>query len=118
MASCQPSRTSPRPVGDPRFLILDRQWSSSLSLPIPTTTINGRTFQGLFLALRKRETDVGVQSLIVPAAEYQPARRFKVLTSKSVTPIRFGRLLEQQPEWVWTAIEPLQLEESAAAPRG
>ncbi len=82
------------------------------------TTVNGRSFQGLFLALRKRDADAVVQSLIVPAAEYQPARRFKVLTSKSVTPIRFGRLLEQQPEWVWTAIEPLQLEESAAAPRG
>ena len=27
--------------------------------------------------------------------------------------IKLGRLLEQQPEWVWTAVEPL---ERAAAP--
>ncbi len=38
------------------------------------TTINGRTFHGLFLALRKREGEPAVQSLIVPAAEYQPAQ--------------------------------------------
>lgn len=73
------------------------------------TTINGRTFQGLFLALRKREADSAVQSLIVPAAEYQPAKRLKLMTSKAVNPIRFGRLLEQQPEWVWATVEPLDL---------
>jgi hypothetical protein len=32
------------PAGDPRYLIADRQWSSSLSLPIPTASIGGRTF--------------------------------------------------------------------------
>lgn len=73
------------------------------------TTINGRTFQGLFLALKKRETDSSVQSLIVPAAEYQPTKRLKLLTSKSSNPIRFGRLLEQQPDWVWATVEPLEL---------
>jgi hypothetical protein len=72
-------------------------------------TINGRTFQGLFLALKKREGDTSVQSLIVPAAEYQPTKRLKLLTSKSSSPIRFGRLLEQQSEWVWATIEPLEL---------
>ena len=32
-----------------------------------------------------------VQSLIVPAAEYQPAKRLKLVTSKSSMPVRFGR---------------------------
>jgi len=73
------------------------------------TTINGRSFQGLFLALKKREADSSVQSLIVPAAEYQPTKRLKLLTSKSSNPIRFGRLLEQQPDWVWATVEPLEL---------
>ena len=73
------------------------------------TTINGRTFQGLFLALRKRETDVGVQSLIVPAVEFQPANRLKLMTAKSINPIRYGRLIEQQPDWVWATVEPLDL---------
>jgi hypothetical protein len=68
-------------------------------------TINGRTFQGLFLALKKRETDTAVQSLIVSAAEYQPTKRLKLMTSKSTTPIRFGHLLEQQPDWVWATVE-------------
>ena len=49
-AQTNPATATPTPAtlgytaGDPRFLILDRQWSSSLNLPIPTTTINGRTF--------------------------------------------------------------------------
>jgi hypothetical protein len=72
-------------------------------------TVNGRSFGALFLALRKREGDVPVQSLVVPAVEYQASKRFKLVTSKSSAPIRFGRLIEQQPEWVWTAVEPLEL---------
>jgi hypothetical protein len=63
----------------------------------------------LFLALRKREGETAVQSLIVPAVEYQPARRFRLNTSRSTVPIRFGRLIEQQPDWVWAAVEPLDL---------
>ena len=77
------------------------------------TTINGRIFQGLFLSLRKREGDPAVTSLIMPAVEYQPARRFKLQTPKDTNVIKLGRLLEQQPEWVWSAVEPL---ERAAAP--
>ncbi len=72
------------------------------------TTINGRTFSGLYLSLRKRDNDPAVQSLIVPAVEYQPAKRFKVQTVRSAHAIRLGRLLEQQPDWVWTAVEPLE----------
>ena len=71
--------------------------------------MQGRKFHGLFLALRKREGETAVQSLIVPAVEYQPARRFRLNTSRSTVPIRFGRLIEQQPDWVWAAVEPLDL---------
>ena len=77
------------------------------------TTINGRIFQGLFLSLRKRETDPAVTSLIMPAVEYLPARRFKLQTPKASNGIRLGRLLEQQPEWVWTAVEPFDRPGSA-----
>jgi len=80
------------------------------------TTINGRTFQGLFLTLRKRDSDVGVQSLIVPAAEYQPANRLKLMTAKSIDPIRYGRLIEQQPDWVWATVEPTNLHHTTSAP--
>jgi hypothetical protein len=72
------------------------------------TTVNGRGFGGLFLAFRKRDHDIAtVQSLVVPAVEYQPAKRLKLLTNKGVHTIRFGRLIEEQPEWVWATIEPL-----------
>ena len=67
-----------------------------------TTTINGRTFQGLFLALRKRDGEPPVQSLIVPAVEYQPPSASSCMTAKSIAPDPLGRLLEQQPDWVWT----------------
>ncbi len=73
------------------------------------TTINGRAFHGLFLTLKKRDGDTPVQSLIVPAAEYQPTKRLKLMTSRSINPIRFGRLLEQQPDWVWATVEPLDM---------
>lgn len=72
------------------------------------TTINGRFFQGLFLSLRKRESDPAIQSLIMPAVEYQPARRFALQSGKAINVIKLGRLLEQQTEWVWTAVEPLE----------
>jgi len=72
------------------------------------TTINGRVFQGLYLSLRKREGAQSVQSLIMPAIEYQPARRFKLQTPGATHAVRLGRLLEQQPEWVWTAVEPFE----------
>jgi len=66
---------------------------------------SGRTIHALFLSLRKRETDVAVQSLVVPAAEYQPAKRLRLVAAKTSQPIRFGRLLEQQPDWVWATVE-------------
>ncbi|HEX4883144.1 MAG TPA: hypothetical protein VFX05_03325 [Casimicrobiaceae bacterium] len=72
------------------------------------TTVNGRTFPGLLLALRKRGSDLPVHSLIVPAVEYQPSRRVKMLATRMATRVRLGRLLEQQSEWVWAAIDPIE----------
>lgn len=70
---------------------------------------NEHAFNALFLALRRRESDAHVQSLIVPDVDYQPSRRFHLRTPKTTCPIRFGSLLEQGSEWVWTAIEPIDL---------
>jgi hypothetical protein len=72
------------------------------------TTINGRIFPGLFLALRKKGSDTAVRSLMLPAAEYQPSRKLKLQTPRSITPIRLGRLLEQQSDWVWTAVDAIE----------
>jgi hypothetical protein len=73
------------------------------------TAINGRIVHGLLLTLRKRESDPAVRSLIVPAVEYQPSKRFRIDTSESVTILTLGRLLEQQPDWVWTAVDPVEI---------
>ncbi|HVF65944.1 MAG TPA: hypothetical protein VNE58_18310 [Casimicrobiaceae bacterium] len=70
-----------------------------------TTTINGRTFAGLFLSLAKRKGDPPVRSLMLPAVEYQPGWRFKLQTRRTMSTVKLGRLLEQQPDWVWTAVE-------------
>jgi hypothetical protein len=49
-AQTNPATATPTPASlgwvqnDPRFLMFDRQWSSSLNQPIPTTSINGRTY--------------------------------------------------------------------------
>ncbi len=59
-----------------------------------------------------------MQSLIVPAVEYQPAQALPLAARRRpIYPIRFGRLIEQQPDWVWTAIEPLQPAAAAALGR-
>jgi hypothetical protein len=50
-----------------------------------------------------------VQSLIVQPAEFQPTRRLRLETTKAAYPVRFGSLLEQSPDWVWAAIEPIDL---------
>jgi hypothetical protein len=71
------------------------------------TTINGRRFGALLLALRARDSEPMVQSLVVPAVEYQGGKRYQLSTEKAEYRIRFGRLIEQQPDWVWTAIDPL-----------
>ncbi len=80
------------------------------------TIASGRTFHGLFLALRKREADSSVQSLIVPAAEYQPTKRLNLIAGRTTSPVKFGRLIEQQPDWVWATVETQNLGESLAVP--
>lgn len=69
------------------------------------TAAQGRRFQGLLLALRKGDGEGEVQSVIVPPAEYQPAKRLQLTSSRVSNPIRFGRLLEQQSDWVWATVE-------------
>jgi hypothetical protein len=91
-----------------------RSVSDDYSVDGEPTQSGGRTFQGLFLAMRKRERETPVQSVIVPAIEYQPTKRFKVVTASSIHPIRFGRLIEQMADWVWTTIEPMGIESTAA----
>jgi hypothetical protein len=84
-----------------------RRSAEDYSIEGEGTTINGRRFGALLLSLRPRDGEPMVQSLIVPAVEYQPAKRYRLSTEKASYKIRFGRLIEQQPDWVWTAIEPL-----------
>jgi hypothetical protein len=79
------------------------------------TTINRRRFGGLQLSRRARDGEPMVQSLVVPAVEYQGAKRYQLATGKAEYRIRFGRLIEQQPDWVWTAIEPLDASTRAPA---
>ncbi|HEY3178159.1 MAG TPA: hypothetical protein VGL25_04705 [Casimicrobiaceae bacterium] len=71
--------------------------------------INGRSFIALFLTLKKGDSGQGVKSLIVPAGEYQPSKRLTLVTSKSIYRVVLGGPLEQQGEWVWTAVEPQEI---------
>ena len=82
-------------------------------------TINGRSFVALFLTLKKSEADAGVQSLIVPTSEYQPGKRLTLVTAKSIYRVVLGGSIEQQPEWVWIAVEPQEIgAQIAVAPAG
>ena len=85
-----------------------RRGADEYSIDGEGTTINGRRFGALLLSLRARDGEPMVQSLVVPAVEYQPAKRYRLTTEKAEYRIRFGRLIEQQPDWVWTALEPLE----------
>jgi cyclic-di-GMP-binding protein len=78
-------------------------------------TLSGRTVLGLSLTTRRREGENPVQSVIVPAVEYQPAKRLKLVTAESIHPIRFGRLIEQMADWVWTTIEPINVDSTERA---
>ena len=68
----------------------------------------GRRFYGLFLSFNRRASEPAVQSLIVPPVEYQPGKRYTLQEQNTVRTVRFGRLIEQQKDWVWTVIEPLE----------
>jgi cyclic-di-GMP-binding protein len=70
-------------------------------------TVSRRRFYGLFLSLKKRESESAVQTLIVPAGEYQPGKRLQMSVAKTSNSIAFGRLLEQQPDWIWATAESL-----------
>jgi hypothetical protein len=72
-----------------------------------TPTASSRRFYGLFLSLKKRESESAVQTLIVPAGEYQPGKHLRMSVAKTSNSIAFGRLLEQQPDWIWATVEAL-----------
>ena len=76
----------------------------------------GRAFPALFLALRKRGSDASVQSLIVPPGEYQSTHRVRLRTPRGSYPIRFGSILEHEPDWIWAAIEPIELDVATEHP--
>src|SRR5437868_3732087 len=77
--------------------------------------INGRSFIALFLTLKKSDNGQAVQSLIVPASEYQASKRLTLVTSKSIYRVVLGGPIEQQGEWVWTAVEPQEIGSQTAA---
>jgi hypothetical protein len=78
--------------------------------------INGRSFVALFLTLQKSAGGPGVQSLIIPVGEYQSGKRLTLVTSKSIYRVVLGGSIEQQGEWVWTAVEPQEIGARTAAP--
>jgi hypothetical protein len=71
--------------------------------------VNGRSFVALFLTLKRREGEPGVQSLIVPAGEYAVGKRLTLVTAQSIYRVVLGGPIERQPEWVWTAVEPQEI---------
>jgi len=76
--------------------------------------LGGRRFGCLFLSYSRRPGEPAVQSLIIPPVEYQPSRRYTLQTSDALRPIRYGRVLEQYNDWLWTVIEPLEPDGAAA----
>ncbi len=87
-------------------LLAQKRSDPEYSIDGEVSTISGRRFQGLFLSLRRRNSESTIQTLIVPAGEYQPGKRMRMNVAKVSQQIAFGRLLEQQPEWIWATIEP------------
>lgn len=71
------------------------------------TTRSNRRFEGLFLTLKKRETDAPIRTLIVVPGEYVAGKKLQMTVGKTTQRIAFGRLLEQHPEWVWATIDSL-----------
>ena len=73
----------------------------------------GRRFGALCLSYSRRAGEPAAQSLIIPPVEYQPSRRYTLQTPSSQHTIRYGRVLEQHNDWLWTVIEPLEPEAAA-----
>jgi hypothetical protein len=76
--------------------------------------LSGRRFGCLFLSYSRRAGEPAVQSLIIPPVEYQPSRRYTLQAPHSLRAIRYGHVLEQHNDWVWTVIEPLEPDDAAA----
>ena len=74
----------------------------------------GRRFGCLFLSYSRGVGEAAVQSLIIPPVEFKPSGRYTLQTSHALRPIRYGRVLEQYNDWVWTVIEPLEPDGGAA----
>jgi hypothetical protein len=79
--------------------------------------MSGRRFGCLFLSYSRRAGEPAVQSLIIPPVEYQPSRRYTLQTPHAQRTIRYGSLLEEYNDWVWTVIEPLDPDAAATRPR-
>jgi hypothetical protein len=77
------------------------------------SAVAGRQFRGLFLSFKRRPEEPSVQSLIVPAVEFQASHLYTLRTGRSARTIRHGRLLEQHADWVWTVIDPVPAESDA-----
>ncbi len=71
--------------------------------------ISGRSFVALFLVLRKRDGTPAAQSLMLPVSEYQSGKRLTLVMSKGIFRVVLGGAIEQQPDWVWTAVEAQEL---------
>jgi hypothetical protein len=82
-----------------------RRGETDYSVDGEVPTVSSRRFHGLFLSLKKPESDTAIQTLIVPAGEYQAGKRLRMSAAKSSNSIAFGRLLEQQPDWIWATVE-------------
>ena len=67
---------------------------------------------------KKRAEQPGVQSLIVPASEYVTGKRLTLVTARSIYRVVLGGPIEQQPDWVWTAVEPQEIGTKMGAPSG
>ena len=75
------------------------------SLDGVSKAVGNRRFDGLFLSLKKRESDAPIHTLVIPSAEYKPGKSLQMTVARTSRRVTFGRLLEQQGEWVWATIE-------------
>src|SRR6185436_6510405 len=75
----------------------------------------GRRFGCLFLSYSRGAGEPSVQSLIIPPAEYQPTRRYTLQMSHALRPVRYGRVLDQYNDWLWTVIAPLEPDGAATS---
>ena len=91
--------------------------STSYSVNGENTSGKGRQFHGLVLLFRRRPEEAMVESLIVPATEYHPSRRYLLRTGQSLRTVRHGRLLEEHMTWVWTVIDNVAPESDSGGSR-